>query len=234
MRSIAAAMVPFVIPPDKTPFQPPWRVAEPGAKHHNPSVNADSKYFDQIRIRPRKSEPEGPRCQWPGCQRAATHRAPKGRKHEGEYLGFCVDHVREYNRSYNYFDGMGADDVARYQRETVTGHRPTWKLGARGATAPAARPSATGRAGNFDPFGLFGASPDARPRAARRIVGNAARKALDTLGLDAGASSREIKAQYKILVKRHHPDANGGTRDAEHRLVEIIKAYRYLRGAGFC
>ena len=197
-------------------------------------VNADSKYFDRIRIKPRGVEPEGPRCQWTGCVRAATHRAPKGRSHEGQYLHFCVDHVREYNRGYNYFDGMRDDDVARYQRETVTGHRPTWKLGVRGAGAAetAAQPSA--QAAGMDPFGLFGASPKPRARAPTRTIGNAARKAFDTLGLDAGASSSEIKAKYKVLVKRHHPDANGGTRDAEDRLVEIIKAYRYLRGAGFC
>jgi len=157
-----------------------------------------------------------------------------GRRHEGKYLRFCVDHVREYNRSYNYFDGMGDADVARYQRETVTGHRPTWKLGAYGTADMTAAPRPSIRPGRLDPFGLFGSAATRAPRAPKRAVGNAARRAFDTLGLDADATSGEIKAKYKILVKRHHPDANGGTRDAEDRLVEIIKAYRYLRGAGFC
>ncbi|NND49226.1 MAG: DnaJ domain-containing protein [Rhizobiales bacterium] len=197
-------------------------------------MKADSKYFDRIRVKPRDVEPEGPRCQWNGCLRTATHRAPKGRSHEGQYLHFCVDHVREYNRGYNYFDGMRDDDVARYQRDNVTGHRPTWKLGVRGGAAPAGGAKTAAAHETIDPFGLFGAAPKPPPRAPKRTIGNAARKAFDTLGLDAGASSSEIKAKYKVLVKRHHPDANGGTRDAEDRLVEIIKAYRYLRGAGFC
>ena len=198
-------------------------------------MSTDSKYFDQIRIKPRTKEPEhGPRCQWAGCARRATHKAPRGRRHEGEYLRFCVDHVREYNRSYNYFDGMRADDVARFQSDTVTGHRPTWKLGARSAPSPRPFASPASAGAGRDPFGLFGEGAPPRARAARRTIGNAARKAFDTLGLDGDASSSEIKAKYKVLVKRHHPDANGGTRDAEDRLVEIIQAYRYLRGAGFC
>ncbi len=197
-------------------------------------VKAESKYFDGIRIKPRGVEPEGPRCQWNGCNRTATHRAPKGRSHEGQYLRFCVDHVREYNRGYNYFDGMRDDDVARYQKDNVTGHLPTWKLGVRGAGSQGAAAQSSAQQEEADPFELFGASPKPRPRARKHTIGNAARKAFDILGLDAGATSGEIKAKYKVLVKRHHPDANGGTRDAEDRLVEIIKAYRYLRGAGFC
>ena len=158
-----------------------------------------------------------------------------GRGREGEYLVFCVDHVREYNKSYNYFDGMDDKDVARWQKETITGHRPTWKLGINGAsTAPGGRGRAQARRGQAtDPFGVFG-DDRASPRHQTRTVSNAARKALDTLGLDAGVTKVEIKARYKALVKRHHPDANGGTRDAEDRLAEVIKAYRYLRSAGFC
>ena len=216
---------------------PRARVARRSATDDNPAVMpVDPKYFDRIRVRPRGVEPDGPRCQWPGCTRAGIHRAPKGRRHEGEYLKFCVDHVREYNRSYNYFDGMGDDDVARYLKETVTGHRPTWKLGVKGAAdAPGRKPRPGPDLAAHDAFGLLGGGGRARSaRAPRRAIGNAARKALDTLGLDAGASSVEIKARYKSLVKRHHPDANGGTRDQGDRLVEIIKAYRYLRGAGFC
>ncbi len=211
-------------------------VAPFSVKHHNQAVITKSKYFDSIRINPPSSVvPKGPSCEWIGCQRAATHRAPKGRSHEGEYLQFCVNHVREYNRGYNYFTGMKDDDIAEYQRETVTGNRPTRKFGVRGgAEAPASKAGNKDRVKKFDPFGMFGAAQRPTARAPKRTIGNAARKAFDTLGLDVKATSSEIKAKYKILVKRHHPDVNGGTRDAEDRLVEIIQAYRYLRGADFC
>ncbi len=58
-------------------------------------------------------------------------------------------------------------------------------------------------------------------------------QALDTLGLDGTASLNEIKARYKELVKRHHPDANGGDRSAEERLRKVIQAYDYLRKSGY-
>ena len=63
---------------------------------------------------------------------------------------------------------------------------------------------------------------------------NAERKAFDTLGLEIDATAIEIKARFKELVKRHHPDVNGGDRSTEDRLVEIIQAYNYLKSAKFC
>jgi DnaJ-class molecular chaperone len=67
---------------------------------------------------------------------------------------------------------------------------------------------------------------------AARPIRNAERKALDTLGLDAGVTPQQVKAKFKELVKRHHPDANGGDRSTEDRLVEIIQAYNYLKSVG--
>ena len=62
---------------------------------------------------------------------------------------------------------------------------------------------------------------------------NVERKALDALGLDAGASVEDVKTRFKALVKRHHPDANGGDRSSEDKLREIIQAYKYLKSIGF-
>ena len=58
---------------------------------------------------------------------------------------------------------------------------------------------------------------------------NAERKALQVMGLGADATLETVKAKYKALVKQHHPDANGGDRSTEDRLIEIIKAYNYLK-----
>lgn len=66
-----------------------------------------------------------------------------------------------------------------------------------------------------------------------RTVHNVERKALDALGLDAGASVEDVKTRFKALVKRHHPDANGGDRSSEDKLREIIQAYKYLKSIGF-
>ncbi len=207
-----------------------------GARAYCKVMKNDSPLFDRIRVKPdkdRRLRATAPACEWPGCDGAATHRAPKGRLRENEYWRFCLAHVREYNHSYNFFAGMNADDIARYQRDAVTGHRPTWKMGM----------SSGGRvdsSGASDPLGLrreFDAaaagSRAERQRSDNRMVGNAARKAFDTLGLEADAATHEIKARFKALVKRHHPDANGGDRSTEDRLREIIQAYNYLKSVGF-
>src|SRR6266480_5559507 len=98
-------------------------------------MKSDSPLIDRIRVKPDKDRSlraQCPACEWPNCQEPATHRAPKGRLREREYWRFCLEHVREYNQSYNYFAGMSEDAVARYQKDAVTGHRPTWKMGLNG------------------------------------------------------------------------------------------------------
>lgn len=207
----------------------------------------DSPLFDRIRVKPgedRRPQTEQPGCDWPNCTEAATHRAPKGRNREREYWRFCLDHVREYNQSYNFFAGMSDDAVARYQKDALTGHLPTWKIGMIGGKGRSGSASARYRSRVFaetsdDPFDIlreFGAAAAAssRAEAERRTMRNAERKALYVLGLDEGAGRNEIKARFKDLVKRHHPDANGGDRASEEKLREIIEAYNYLKKTGLC
>ncbi len=207
-------------------------------------MKLDSSYFDKIRIDAEKKErrrapPRRRICDMPGCDAAAAHRAPKGRNAEGEYFWFCLDHVRQYNKSYNYFSGMNDAAIQAYQKESVIGHRPTWQMGMGSKnpdTARTHRPSGFAWAGSAeDPFRLFGEGFQARgPEPERRKVRNMEAKSLSTLGLDATASAADVKARYKLLVKRHHPDANGGDRSLEDRLREIIQAYSYLKSVGFC
>src|SRR4029079_19567462 len=84
----------------------------------------------------------------------------------------------------------------------------------------------------FNVFREFGARTKSAPAEPPRAIRNAERKALHQLGLDVGADKTEIKARFKLLVKRHHPDANGGDRAMEDKLREIIQAYNYLKSAG--
>lgn len=205
-------------------------------------MKLDSKYFDRIRIRPpaeaAASEAE-PLCEWQGCGRPGGYRAPKGRLREGQYFHFCLDHVRDYNKSYNYFAGMPPDAVDAYQKASATGHRPTWRMGvgaqeASGPTAPNA-----GWAGGFhDMFGFFGGFASAPGEGAgaeeRRPLKPLERRSFATLDLEGKETRAEIKARFKALVKRLHPDANGGDRSSEERLREIIQAYNHLKAAGFC
>jgi hypothetical protein len=94
--------------------------------------------------------------------------------------------------------------------------------------------------GAADPFSVFselngrgrwrpGPGSEAEAKPETRKVFNAERKALQVMGLTGSATTEDIKAKYKMLVKQHHPDANGGDRSTEDRLIEIIKAYNYLK-----
>jgi hypothetical protein len=196
-------------------------------------MKLDSKIFDKIRIKScsDKKQPEAiAMCEWPGCEKPGRHKAPKGRGFEGQFFTYCTAHVQEYNKSYNYFNGMKDDDVAGFQKDAQTGHRPTWK---RGQSVP---PSVGGTRrpvrGAKDPFNLFTEKDTfVKPE---RTLRRGELKALQTLGLGEKASPEDVKKQYKILVKRLHPDANGGSRDNEDTLQSVIQAYDLLKASGFC
>ncbi|MDQ0396324.1 J domain-containing protein [Labrys monachus] len=174
-------------------------------------------------------------CEHQNCRNPGEFRAPKGRSREGQFWHFCLEHVRDYNKTYNYFAGLPDDAISAYQRDAATGHRPTWTMGvnrpprARAAAGPDIR----------DGFGLFEedlgfGSARAAPEPEKRRLKILERKAMETLDLPETADGTEIKARYKALVKRFHPDANGGDRSSEDKLREIIQAYNTLRSAGLC
>ena len=204
-------------------------------------MNLNSKYFDRIRIAPERPVVEDAParlCEWQGCSQMGGYRAPKGRMREGQYHNFCLDHVREYNKGYNYFAGMADDDVVAYQRSAATGHRPTWRMGVEKQRGPAYTDFRAFRSAFSGPFDMFADAPDGT-RAAdgpprQRPLNNLEQKSFRALDLEGDERGAEIKARYKSLVKLLHPDANGGDRSCEDRLRQIIQAYHYLRSVGYC
>ena len=213
-----------------------------GAPSHNAdSMDFDSKFFDRLRVKPdqnRLLRDSCPACDRPGCKEPGLYPAPKGRGLEGQYHRFCLDHVREYNKSYNYFAGLPDEAVVKHQKDDMVGHRPTWSLGVNSwprnrKAGSGARPGFAHRFAAYDPFGLF---PE---RAAKTDVGTperplkrAERKCLRQLNLEDNATKADIKARFKELVKRLHPDHNKGDRTSEDKLREVLQAYNYLRQAG--
>jgi DnaJ domain len=197
----------------------------------------ESKYFDCVRVKPDHAKvvgPEAPACQWKGCSGAGLYRAPMGRGREGQYLRLCLEHVREFNASYNYFAGMSNAEVEAYQKDSLTGHRPTWRVGANSwAHGTQQGMGYAGPDRRFaDPHDLFAWRAGRVGEQQRRTVKPLELKSLEALGLTTTAERHEIKARFKELVKRHHPDANGGDKRSEDKLREIIQAYNYLKQAG--
>ena len=181
-------------------------------------MKLDSKYFDCVRVKPLGEQAlheNGPVCQWRGCQLPGLHRAPKGRGREGQYYFLCLDHVRAYNASYNYFEGMSEDQIYAFQKDATLGHRPTWKSGVN----PGERLEAA-----FQRF-MHGDAPAAAMAAPIKARD---RQALAVLDLEHPVDKKALKARYRAMVKKHHPDMNGGDAKAEAAFKRIVQAYEYL------
>lgn len=167
-------------------------------------------------------------CQHPKCAEPGLYRAPKSRARLREYYWFCLAHVRAYNSAWNYCDGFSEADFEAQARAQACWERPTWRLGDWHTFRPEAAMAAFAEA-----FGIEGdeQAGDNRSRRRQERPPPAATddKALAVLGLASAATWAEIKARYKRLVKRYHPDANGGDRQAEERLKVINQAYSTLR-----
>jgi len=180
-------------------------------------------------------------CDIPNCEGEGAYRAPKGRDRLTDYFWFCLDHVRAYNQTWDYFSGMSEADIERHIRLDTTWQRPSWPWA--GANARQAAGSGDDRlrsamnrfyeafAENAEETRRQGrAYADAEQRRARmNRLSTEAETALAVMELEPPVSLSALKAQYKTLVKRHHPDANGGDKIAEERLKSITQAYATLK-----
>jgi hypothetical protein len=138
-------------------------------------------------------------CEWEGCDVKGDHPAPKFRD-SNERFWFCQEHAGEYNRNWNYFDGMSKEDA-----EKVTRKEENFAKGFREA--------------NTWEYVDAGLTKEERER----------RTALEVLNLTEGASEAEIKESFRTLAKKHHPDANLGDAAAEERFKSVCAAYEILK-----
>lgn len=215
-----------------------------------------SNYLDDIydiRVKPgraeRQAEPEVRVCEWHGCDRKADHKAPRSPDEIRKWRWFCLEHVRAYNKQWNFFKGLSEDEIRERVETGNMWDRPTWTVGTNGKA-----PNAEARAKNFkpgeskpgrnygtghrmDPFDLFEEGPGTE-RAKGHFVPEErlpkrTRKALAALNLDPGASLQDVKARYKEYLIRLHPDTNGGDRSKEDRLNRVIEAFNHLRAVKY-
>jgi hypothetical protein len=169
-------------------------------------------------------------CAAKNCAQPGNCRVPKSRENLSDYLFLCTAHARAHNESWDFFKGMDDTDVEKFREEAMFGHRPTWPMGKRTAR----HRTGQGPLHIHDGHAVFEEDDlNGQPRRPERQLTRLQVMAMDTLQLAHNATLIEIKARYKELVKRFHPDANGGDRGAEERLKQVIKAYGVLRQAGF-
>lgn len=198
-----------------------------------------------IRVRPPREEAEEPPawaaahtrlCDAPDCRRKAAVRVSRSPREPAKKIWLCAEHAREHNRSWNFFDGLSDDEAQAAARASIYGDRPTWAMGKNDRARTAAR--ARGPADMHDSFGLFSEAvrqrPSQGPMRDGRQLSRLQVQAFETLGLKASAAGPEIRRRYAEMVRRFHPDANGGDRSAETQLSQVVRAHQILKKAGFC
>ncbi|MHA6287431.1 J domain-containing protein [Maricaulis sp. CAU 1757] len=192
--------------------------------------------FKDIRIKPPKDQPspEERVCEWPGCRKHGDSRAPKANDRLNDFYWFCQSHASEYNKSWNFFEGMSERAAESFRESAAYGHRPTWGWkSTHSASARASRASKDFSEGFSDPYGMFGdRSEPHRDDPKQKSMGRLQTKALETMGLTEDAESSKVRRRYAELVKRFHPDANGGDRSSEEQLGRVIAAYQILKNCG--
>lgn len=189
---------------------------------------ARKKSFDDVFDPLRKFRPKSVRfCDHERCVEDELYRAPKAPDDLHSYYWFCLKHVQAYNKSWNYYADMTADEIeAQIQFDTIW-QRPTWPLGGKRREGSGPRPEDVD-----DPFNLFGeerASANGSARGAPFETADRERQAMATLELTPPLSLSQLKSRFKELVKKLHPDANGGDKRAEGRLRLVIEAYAVLK-----
>jgi hypothetical protein len=173
-----------------------------------------------------------PDCDIPGCPFGGLHRAPKSRDLD-EYYNFCTDHVTEYNKNWNYFEGMSQRDIEEHMYRAMTWDRPTWVsnlTNGMGADYLKQRVYEGIRMDGFDMGGSFN-KEDTEKQRARINMPAPEVDALDTLGLEPPVEWSEIRKQYKKLVKKHHPDVSEQKDEDVEKIKQINLAYSILRVA---
>jgi hypothetical protein len=166
------------------------------------------------------------RCAVPGCSAPGEFKAPLQPANfdgPGAWRFLCLDHVREHNAKYNFFEGMSAEEITQAQHPLAGWDRPSRRFAANGADPPP-------RWSDFaDPLDAISTRFRHIREGQSSRFSKPERRALSVLGLGEDADRHQLRQRYSGLVRRYHPDKNGGDRSQEKRLGEVIEAYQLLR-----
>jgi hypothetical protein len=188
-------------------------------------MKKQTTFIDDLPPLQGEDRPAGEVCAKIGCNETGEFKAPRTPHDVRDYIWFCLDHVREYNKSWNYFEGLDELGMEDAIRSSTTWERPSWKFG-----TSARSPNARWYDQLDDPLGALGgdAKGETNTTSAPPLSADE-KKAWTVIGLSPYTDQACVKKRYKELVKTHHPDANGGSRKAEDRLKTINWAYAVLK-----
>ena len=202
--------------------------------------------FDMSVASAKKKNPRGKRgltggsetsvqgCQHEGCQEAGKFRAPKSPDVLDEFYWFCKEHVREYNLKWNFFKNHNSEEFEKHIKDDAVWSRKTNPF-AKNKDKVHTEGKSWARLGFNDPHSILSQkgtfeTQNSDKRYNRRLP-LSERKALEILDAKDTMTKEEIRKVYKALVKDLHPDMNGGRRDDEERLAEVVWAWEQIRSS---
>lgn len=190
-------------------------------------------------------------CDMPGCEYPAGYKAPKDRSLE-KYWHLCLDHVRDYNKAWNYFSGMSDDEVTSHMYKSGVWDRPTYSArNPRNHREEHIRRHAYDFRGSFehDIRDRYSHDTQHSPYSSTHFNNNAytdcaggganrhrhldpaspEAQAVQIMGLTLPLTLESIKKRYKELMKKHHPDLRRDDKESEELVKKINMSYTLLR-----
>lgn len=197
----------------------------------NLKMRPSPKYFNNLRIKPKNLSKKRP-CDYGGCNEHGEFQAKT--KSAAKFF-YCLNHIKEFNKNYNFFEGMSEEEIIDYQISAIIGHRPTWKSGTNPHANYFSKFAKNDGSAFDDPFDLFEKDKTSKYERQSKIKkGKISEKAYKLLDFSSLSSKSDIRKKFKEVVKSLHPDTNGGDNSQEDLLKEVISAYKTLKSQEHC
>ena len=154
-------------------------------------------------------------CYSPDCKETGVYPAPKSRDNLREYVYFCINCIKDFNKSWNYFAGLNEKELEIEIRKSVTWDRPSWKFGTKNL--------------NHDFEEAFKAFNGQKKLVKEKVVDKKLENCFKALGLNSNSNLREVKSKYKVLAKKWHPDVqNEKNSKNKDKFISITNAYKTI------
>ena len=162
-------------------------------------------------------------CDWNNCSVEGHYKAPKERDNSKNFRLLCLEHIKEFNKNWNYFSGMNDQEIIEFLRSDMIWHKPTQSFSS---------------SDNFFKILWNNALKDEMNKLNfnnefnhmnKFKFNNTDIKAFGILGVTVGLKWEKIKEKFKKLVKKFHPDMNAGNKKFENKLKIITLAYTQLK-----
>ena len=161
-------------------------------------------------------------CDWDNCQEIGSYRAPVEKDNSRKYKLLCLEHIKIFNKKWNYFENMNDQEIEFFVKSDLTWHKSTKSFGS---------------SENFfnilwnnaleDKLNIFKSSNFKEFTKAK--YSHKDKDALDAMDLNYSVKWEEIQKKFKTLVKKYHPDKNLGSKKYEDKLKKITLAYSQLK-----